>query len=174
MKFNFVAPVLVTAFALAAAIPFVGKVQAQEGETVSFTCGKYRGSPATFFDGQPTPLITWRTRAFGANWNPSQRCLTVTDKLNALVSEPGLDNVLFTNGRVNGEQVICWISEENERCNGNNVLFTLGRRVDAVAVLETFENRLGGLASAGSIANNVDPNEPSPRKVVRLRDILRR
>lgn len=78
----------------------------------------------------PTPLIVWTAQGssyFGGSYSPLNRCQIVTQKLNAAVMANGgrLQNLLLTNGMVNGETVICALSMGQNACNANNMLFTL-------------------------------------------------
>ncbi|MEB3831713.1 COP23 domain-containing protein [Phormidium sp. CCY1219] len=111
-----------------------GSVQPPSGGNTSFHClPQGAGNFATVGQrpgGQPIPLIVWTPQGssyFGGPYTPQNRCQIVSQKLNAAVMANGgrLQNLLLTNGPVNGQIVICALSVGQNACNGNNMLFTL-------------------------------------------------
>ena len=70
------------------------------------------------------PMITWRTAT--GEFSQQDRCDQVSRRLTRAVAQNGgdLSRLLLTSGRVNGQAVICFVNTA-ERCNDNNVLFTL-------------------------------------------------
>jgi len=111
-----------------------GSVQPPSGGNTSFHClPQGAGNFATVGQrpgGQPIPLIVWTPQGssyFGGPYTPQNRCQIVSQKLNAAVMANGgrLQNLLLTNGPVNGQTVICALSVGQNTCNGNNMLFTL-------------------------------------------------
>jgi hypothetical protein len=120
--------------------------------------------------GRTPPMIVWRTYSFGSDYTPAYRCQAVSDRLNRAIAANGgkLSNLWLTTGNVNRQTVICYVNQ-SERCNANNVLFTLkpenARRAgDILARLLRFSQS----GSGGAIfeSENAAPTRVSLEEVV--------
>jgi hypothetical protein len=112
------------------------------------------------------PLITWNSAAFeGSGWTPQRRCDEVTSRLNSVVTEVGglFSSVLLTTGVVNGYDVICWVNNEQSRCNSNNLLVTISPGRDPGQFLANLLNR-----RANPYQQGTPGQENIPRTVVRF------
>ncbi|MFB2920926.1 COP23 domain-containing protein [Aerosakkonema funiforme] len=183
MKFNFVAGVVVTAFALAA-VPFAGIAQEEEpgmedsgtsaDESTVFVCENTAdGILATVAKrGEYTssPLITWQSTYFGSNYTPDARCSIVSEKLtNAVASNGGsLANLNLTHGRVNNQTVICWV-QGRARCNAGNMLFTLrpANAKKAPAIVQQLQDFALGTVEVPAVP------ETTPQRYANLESMLR-
>jgi Circadian oscillating protein COP23 len=76
-----------------------------------------------------TPMITWKSTAFGPQFTPQRRCQIVSDRLTQAVAANGgkLKQLKMTYGTVNGSPTICYINSLDEKCNDTNLLLTLNR-----------------------------------------------
>ena len=99
------------------------------------------------------PMITWRDESFGSKYTPEKRCQIVSQRLTKAVAISGkLSNLDMTNGIVNSVPVICYITKKSEKCNSENILFSLkpeekGQEKTIVAGLLNFSK----LGSGGGI-----------------------
>lgn len=75
----------------------------------------------------PLPMILWNRTDLGGEMTPKERCQIVTERINKKVSQSGgnLDNLLFTVGPVNEQQVVCLIDTTEGGCSDKNIIFTL-------------------------------------------------
>ena len=156
MKFRFSIPVLVATLALSGAGAFQTQAQAQfesgGGESSPATTRPTTTRPrpasntATAFrcirqgnewvtvaqkgTRRTGPMITWRTAV--GEFSQQDRCQQVSSRLTNAVRQNGgdLSRLLLTSGRVNRQMVICFVNTA-ERCNNNNVLFTLANARNA-------------------------------------------
>jgi hypothetical protein len=70
------------------------------------------------------PIITWKD----SSWKgyPKKRCEIVSQRLTKAVANIGkLSNLDLTYGLVNSIPVICFITKKEEKCNSENILFSL-------------------------------------------------
>ncbi|MFB2646579.1 COP23 domain-containing protein [Raphidiopsis sp. BLCC-F218] len=126
--------------------------------------------------GQPIPVIIWTQSAskyFGSQFAPQTRCQIVTSKFNTAVQESGgsLQDVLLTSGNVNGQVVICVISDRDNGCQEKNTLFTLkpenARNPDKVL------SQLLEISTKGSGGGVITETRSNRRRViVKLSDVL--
>jgi len=126
--------------------------------------------------GQPIPVIIWTQSAskyFGSQFAPENRCQIVTRKFNTAVQESGgrLQDVLLTSGNVNGQVVICVISDRDNRCQDKNTLFTLkpenSKNPDKVL------SQLLEISKKGSEGGVITETRSSRQRVtVKLSDVL--
>ncbi len=139
------------AYAGIAAPPTVEDGGSGEGEvtstSVNFVCGTAQGEPATLLEGDSTPMIIWKTKVFGKNFKPQERCNIVANKLNQAIKSSGTDwgELNFASGeaKVNGKKyaVVCLIKGESIPCNSRNMVFTLptlSQAGDAISKLNSF------------------------------------
>lgn len=90
------------------------------------------------------PLITWNSEFFeGSGWTPERRCREVSERLNDVVAQVGgrFKDVLLKTGRVRGYDVVCWVEDEADRCNSDNLLVTMSEGSDPHEFLERLVNR---------------------------------
>jgi parallel beta-helix repeat protein len=110
-------------------------VSSSTSSAIEFKCVQLNDGYATIVSRNnpaviPQRLINW-TRQVGSDWTPQKRCITVTDKMNQIVSSNGgrVDNLIFTVGSVEGLSVVCLAgnSLSTADCSSNNMLFTLSQ-----------------------------------------------
>lgn len=144
MNFKSLAAILVSTLALSGAVASTASAQVRVGEDVqddvqlsdtgtTFYCVNSGGNFATIAErnGRRTaPIFVWRTREFGRDYTPEQRCNLVTERLNNATNQNGgrLRNLLLTTGRVNRLPVVCYVNSDRTGCNSQNLLFTLDSR----------------------------------------------
>ena len=95
--------------------------------SLSFACVSYGSRFATIIrtPEQAIPLITWNNPKFGTEFTPEKRCQIVTQKFQTAVDTYGVENLMFTTGRVGGRNVICLINGGQQGCNPSNTLLSL-------------------------------------------------
>jgi hypothetical protein len=112
------------------------------------------------------PMITWEDNSFGDKYTPEKRCQIVSQRLTKAVAASGkLSNLDMTNGLVNSTPVICYITKKGEKCNSENILFSLkkteiGKEKEIVAGLLNFSK----LGSGGGIVRGT-PGQPAAAPV---------
>ena len=75
---------------------------------------------------QTPPMIIWKDTSFGAKYTPQVRCQIVSQRLTTAVSSSGkLNSLDMTHGIVNSTPVICYITQKGDKCNSQNILFSL-------------------------------------------------
>ena len=75
---------------------------------------------------QTPPMIIWKDTSFGAKYTPQVRCQIVSQRLTKAVSSSGkLNSLDMTHGIVNSTPVICYITRKGDKCNSQNMLFSL-------------------------------------------------
>ena len=75
---------------------------------------------------QTPPMIIWKDTSFGAKYTPQARCQIVSQRLTKAVSSSGkLNSLDMTHGIVNSTPVICYITRKGDKCNSQNILFSL-------------------------------------------------
>jgi len=74
-----------------------------------------------------TPIITWNSTEFGAEYSPENRCKIVSKRLtNAVVHNGGkLGSLALSTGLLNNQSVVCFITLDRPECSETNLLFTL-------------------------------------------------
>jgi hypothetical protein len=126
--------------------------------------------------GQPIPVIIWTQSAskyFGSQFAPKNRCQIVTSKFNTAVRESGgsLKDVLLTSGNINGQVVICVISDRDNGCQDKNTLFTL--KPENAKNPDKVLSQLLEISTKGSDAGVITETRSNRRRVtVKLSDVL--
>ncbi len=126
--------------------------------------------------GQPIPVIIWTQSAskyFGSQFAPENRCQIVTSKFNTAVRESGgsLQDVLLTSGNVNGQVVICVISDRDNGCQEKNTLFTL--KPENAKNPDKVLSQLLEISTKGSDGGVITETRSNRRRViVKLSDVL--
>jgi Circadian oscillating protein COP23 len=111
------------------------------------------------------PMITWKDKSFG-KYTPEKRCQIVSQRLTKAVAISGkLSNLDMTSGVINSLPVICYITKKGEKCNSENILFSLkasekGQEQTIVAGLLNFSK----LGSGGGIVRGT-PGQPAAAPV---------
>jgi Circadian oscillating protein COP23 len=128
------------------------------GETTSsslqFSCGQVADPssrkvlPATIAKSKEDPegkaLIVWKSERF-VKFNPQKRCEIVTPKIQKAFQEgriyigSGIDD--------NGYGVICGIADPKEKCNSQNMLFTLKSYQQADETIKRIGDLFRGVSS---------------------------
>lgn len=133
------------------------------------TVGQRPGGPAI-------PVIIWTQSAskyFGSQFAPENRCQIVTRKFNTAVQESGgsLQDVLLTSGNVNGQVVICVISDQDNGCQDKNTLFTL--KPENAKNPDKVLSQLLEISTKGSDGGVITETRSNRRRVtVKLSDVL--
>lgn len=119
------------------------------------------------------PMITWKDKSFGSTYTPEKRCKIVSQRLTKAVATSGkLSNLDMTHGLIKSVPVICYITKKDEKCNSENILFSLkpsekGQEQTIVAGLLNFSK----LGSGGGIVRGT-PGQPSVTKPVTYGDAI--
>jgi Circadian oscillating protein COP23 len=94
----------------------------------TFACIKKGNDPVTVArrgDRVTSPMITWRDKSWGS-YTPEKRCQLVSQRLTKAVASSGkLSSLDMTHGLVNSIPVVCYITRKSEKCNSENILFSL-------------------------------------------------
>ncbi|AFY95991.1 COP23 domain-containing protein [Chamaesiphon minutus] len=94
----------------------------------TFACIKKGNDPVTVArrgDRVTSPMITWRDKSWGS-YTPEKRCQIVSQRLTKAVASSGkLSSLDMTHGVVNSIPVVCYITQKGEKCNSENILFSL-------------------------------------------------
>ena len=124
---------LSTTFLITIPVSFILANAKTASANTTFTCvrnntqGGY-STIAILTNGRRTsPLINWRRLDFApSGYTPEKRCLTVTNRLNGMVSQHNglLSNLFITSGIINNLTVMCCITRSNPGCTEGNVLLT--------------------------------------------------
>ena len=103
-------------------------VLAQTSTKTTFACIKKGEDPATIAvrgERKTSPMIIWKDKSYGM-YTPQKRCEIVSKRLTKAVATSGtLKNLNMTHGMLNSLPVICYITSKDEKCNANNILFSL-------------------------------------------------
>lgn len=96
--------------------------------TTTFACIKKGSDPVTVArrgDRVTSPMITWKDKTWG-KYTPEKRCQIVSQRLTKAVASSGkLSSLDMTYGNVNSIPVVCYITKKGEKCNSENILFSL-------------------------------------------------
>jgi Circadian oscillating protein COP23 len=78
-------------------------------------------------DDQQAVMITWNTNYFGKEFTNSKRCQIVSERLQKAANQNGgtFKGLDLAVGIVNAQTVICTLPSNGEKCDRNNMLFTL-------------------------------------------------
>ena len=94
----------------------------------TFACIKNGSDPVTVArrgDRVTSPMITWKDQTWG-KYTPEKRCQLVSQRLTKAVASSGkLSSLDMTSGNVNSIPVVCYITKKGEKCNSENILFSL-------------------------------------------------
>jgi Circadian oscillating protein COP23 len=94
----------------------------------TFACIKKGSDPVTVArrgDRVTSPMITWKDQTWG-KYTPEKRCQIVSQRLTKAVASSGkLSSLDMTYGNVNSIPVVCYITKKSEKCNSENILFSL-------------------------------------------------
>ncbi len=127
----------------------------------TFACVKKGEDPATIAvrgERKTAPMIIWKDKSYGV-YTPQKRCEIVSKRLTKAVAGSGtLKNLNMTHGMLNSLPVICYITSKDEKCNANNILFSLksserGREKEIVAGLLDFSK----FGTAGALTRGPKP-----------------
>jgi Circadian oscillating protein COP23 len=104
-------------------------------------------------DRQAT-MVTWNYNGFGREFTPEKRCQIVSERLQQAANLNGgtFKDLQIASGTVNSQAVICALQSSSNKCNRQNLLFTLNpenaRNPDAVI------QKMFGFAQDGSSSIN--------------------
>jgi hypothetical protein len=72
-------------------------------------------------------LLTWNYDGFGREYTPEKRCQIVSERLQKAANINGgtFKDLQLASGRVNSLVVICALRAKSNKCNSQNMLFTL-------------------------------------------------
>ena len=72
-------------------------------------------------------MMTWTTNYFGQEFTNSKRCQIVSERLQKAANQNGgtFKGLELASGTVNAQTVICALPSNSEKCDRNNMLFTL-------------------------------------------------
>lgn len=108
---------------------------------VKFVCGIHNNAPATIMkfnsSGHGIPLIAWVKKydsSFGKT--PQQRCILASGKFQAFYEAELLGGL--KHGKVNQQNVICIVSNKEDNCTFDNILFPLDPETNPEKALQTF------------------------------------
>ena len=113
-------------------------------------------------DRQTPPMIIWKDTSFGEKYPPQVRCKIVSQRLTKAVSSSGkLNSLDMTHGIVNSTPVICYTTRKGDKCNSQNILFSLkaserGQEQKILAELLNF-SKLG--SGSPTVRGNQLPDE---------------
>jgi Circadian oscillating protein COP23 len=136
--------------------------------TTTFACIKKGSDPVTVArrgDRITSPMITWRDKTWGS-YTPEKRCQLVSQRLTKAVATSGkLSSLDMTYGLINSLPVICYITTKGEKCNSDNILFSLkaserGQEQRIVNELLNF-SKLG--SGAGTVRGGATVTSPTPQ-----------
>lgn len=78
-------------------------------------------------DDQQAVMISWNTNFFGKEFTNAKRCQIVSERLQKAANQNGgtFKGLDLATGIVNAQTVICALPSNAEKCDRNNMLFTL-------------------------------------------------
>jgi hypothetical protein len=83
-------------------------------------------------------MVTWNYGGFGKEFTPEKRCQMVSERLQQAANSNGgtFKDLQIASGTVNSQSVICALPSNSNKCNRQNLLFTLNpenaRNPDAI------------------------------------------
>jgi Circadian oscillating protein COP23 len=83
-------------------------------------------------------MLTWKYNGFGREFTPEKRCQIVSERLQKAANINGgtFKDLQIASGTVNSQAVVCALQSNSNKCDRNNLLFTLNpenaRNPDAV------------------------------------------
>jgi hypothetical protein len=123
----------------------------QAATKTTFACVKKDGDFATVArrgDRETKAMILWKDKSW-VKYTPEKRCKIVSQRLtNAVAISGKLGNLNMTHGTVNSTPVICFVTSKNEKCNTQNILFSL-KSID-VGNEQAIVNKLLNFSKVGS------------------------
>jgi Circadian oscillating protein COP23 len=137
-------------------LPEPAKNETKENQKVQFICNdsfdKGTGArlPTTFAWAErgKIAVVRWKTEEF-AGYSPQKRCDEVSPRFQEAYDRGTLK--MITNGKVNGQPVICTATEYRGKCE--TLLMTLRSTDDSIKILNSFKDILNG-RGAGPILHN--------------------
>jgi hypothetical protein len=167
---------IIPAFSLVALSPTVPSVAALTTlTTVKFACARLEGRLATVVKTKKgnVPLVVWDSTLFaGSGYSPVNRCQQVTKRFQNLHRSGKLK--YLTAGQVKNLPVICATVLTTERCNLDNLLFTLRPGKDPQGILQKLNdirNRVAKNAVVEESSSTITSN-PSTTNLVDMEDWL--
>lgn len=78
-------------------------------------------------DDREAVMMTWTTNYFGQEFTNSKRCQIVSERLQKAANQNGgtFKGLELASGTVNAQTVICALPSNAEKCDRDNILFTL-------------------------------------------------
>jgi Circadian oscillating protein COP23 len=139
---------------------------AQSLPKTTFACVKKGSDYATVArrgERTTSPMIAWKDKTWG-KYTPEKRCQIVSQRLTKAVAASGkLSNLDMTHGTVNSTPVICYITSKTDKCNSENILFSLkpgdvGKEKEIVSKLLNFSTLGSGdiLTRGGNKPTNIN------------------
>jgi hypothetical protein len=167
---------IISAFYLVAFSPAAPSVAASTTPTtVKFACARQEGRLATVVKTKKgnVPLVVWDSTLFtGSGYSPVTRCQQVTKRFQNLHRSGKLK--YLTAGQVKNLPVICATVRTTERCNLDNLLFTLRPGKDPQGILQKLNdirNRVAKNTVVEESSSTITPN-PSTTNSVDMQDWL--
>jgi Circadian oscillating protein COP23 len=104
-------------------------------------------------DRQAT-MLTWNYDGFGKEFTPEKRCQIVSERLQQVANNNGgtFKDLQLASGTVNSQVVICALQANNNKCNRQNILFTL--KPENARNPEAVVQKIFGFAQDGSSSIN--------------------
>jgi hypothetical protein len=144
--------------------------------TVNFICARQEGRLATVVKTKKgnIPLVVWDSTLFaGSGHSPVVRCQQVTKRFQTLYRSGKLK--YLTAGQVKSLPVICATVRTTEKCNLDNLLFTLRSGTDPQGILQKLNdirNRAAKNTVIEESSSTIIPN-PSTTNSVDMEDWLK-
>jgi hypothetical protein len=136
----------------------------------SFMCKRPSGKWTTVVNSSSRPnedttFIVWASNAMaGSGFNNQRRCQMVSVRLNSLLHNGQLE--FITSGTVNQQPVICGARNNSEGCAPDNVIFTLRRNDQAVAIIKQLYDLQRGLSNQPLYQSQAIPSHVSVRGII--------
>ena len=104
-------------------------------------------------DRQAT-MLTWNYDGFGKDFTPEKRCQIVSERLQKVADINGgtFKDLQLASGTVNSQVVICALQTNSNKCNRQNILFTL--KPENARNPEAIVQKIFGFAQDGSSSIN--------------------
>ena len=105
-------------------LPLLTSAQ-NSSSTNQYRCEEINGKPTTvlYTPQKRIAIIVWRSRHFGAQWNPRARCEAVSKRFQDHHNQKNLRYI--TTGMMNGYNIICVADRDLETCKPDGILITL-------------------------------------------------
>ncbi len=104
-------------------------------------------------DRQAT-MLTWNYDGFGKDFTPEKRCQIVSERLQKVADNNGgtFKDLQLASGTMNSQVVICALQTNSNKCNRQNILFTL--KPENARNPEAVVQKIFGFAQDGSSSIN--------------------